>query len=116
MAEQAKTVDAYIAAFPEDVRVILGDIRRTLRQALPGGAEAMSYGIPTVQLNGHSVVHFAGWKNHISVYPIPEGDKAFEAAIEPYRAGKGTLQFPLGKPVPYDLIARIAALLAERRR
>ncbi|WP_330232238.1 DUF1801 domain-containing protein [Nocardia sp. NBC_00508] len=115
MAEPPPTIDAYLAAFPEDVRGILGEIRRTIRASLPDATEAISYGIPTFRLHGHNVVHFAGWKQHVSLYPIPEGDPALQRALEPYRAGKGTLKFPLGKPVPYDLIGRIATELAARR-
>ncbi|PXX60450.1 uncharacterized protein YdhG (YjbR/CyaY superfamily) [Nocardia tenerifensis] len=114
MAEQPATIDTYIAAFPEEVRGILTEIRRTIQGALPEATEAISYDIPTFKVNGRNIVHFAGWKSHISVYPIPDGDKAFDRAVEPYRAGKGTLKFPLSKPIPYDLIAQIATALASR--
>ncbi|GAA5074018.1 iron chaperone [Nocardia iowensis] len=115
MTEQPATIDAYIAAFPEDVRGILEEIRRTIQRVLPDATEAISYDIPTFEVNGHNTVHFAGWKKHVSLYPIPHGDKAFERAIEPYQAGKGTLKFPLAKPIPYDLIAQIATKLAASR-
>ncbi|MFE7741569.1 iron chaperone [Nocardia sp. NPDC057455] len=115
MAEQPATIDAYLAAFPEDVRGILDAIRRTIRAALPDATEAISYDIPTFRLHGRNVVHFAGWKQHVSLYPIPDGDPALTRELEPYRAGKGTLRFRLGEPVPYDLIGRIATALAERR-
>ncbi|MGX1778739.1 iron chaperone [Nocardia brasiliensis] len=115
MAEQTATVDTYIASFPEDVRSILEQIRDSIKRVLPEATEAISYDIPTFKVNGHNVVHFAAWKHHVSVYPIPAGDKAFERAVEPYRAGKGTLKFPLTKPIPYDLIADIAIKLAARR-
>ncbi|MFI7004384.1 iron chaperone [Nocardia sp. NPDC050175] len=114
MAEQPATIDTYIAAFPEDVRGILEEIRHTIQRALPDATEAISYDIPTFAVNGHNTVHFAGWKKHISLYPIPDGDKAFNRAVEPYRAGKGTLKFPLTKPIPYDLIAQVATTLATR--
>jgi uncharacterized protein YdhG (YjbR/CyaY superfamily) len=107
-------IDTYIASFPEDVAPILEELRRTIHRALPDATEAITYDIPTFKVNGHNVVHFAGWKQHVSLYPIPDGDAAFEREIEPYRAGKGTLKFPLGKPIPYDLVARITAMLAER--
>ncbi|MGQ4599591.1 DUF1801 domain-containing protein [Nocardia sp. R6R-6] len=115
MAEPPLTIDAYLAALPEDVRVILDAIRRTIRAALPDATEAISYGIPTFRLRGHDIVHFAGWKRHVSLYPVPEGDPALARAVEPYRAGKGTLRFPLDEPVPHDLIGRIATALAARR-
>ncbi|MEV0298690.1 DUF1801 domain-containing protein [Nocardia sp. NPDC050710] len=114
MAAHPATIDAYIAGFPENVRTVLDDIRRTLHRTLPDAEEVISYDIPTLKLNGRNVVHFAGWKEHVSLYPIPDGDETFEAAIEPYRAGKGTLKFRLGKPVPYDLIAQVATRLAAR--
>ncbi|WP_159840118.1 iron chaperone [Nocardia sp. CY41] len=115
MADRPATVDAYLAAFPADVREILDAIRRAIRAALPDATEAISYDIPTFRLHGRNVVHFAGWKQHVSLYPIPDGDPALERELEPYRAGKGTLRFRLGEPVPYELIARIATALAERR-
>ncbi|MGK8525110.1 iron chaperone [Nocardia asteroides] len=114
MADQPTTVDAYLAAFPADVRDILDTIRRTIQAALPAAAESISYGIPTFELHGRNIVHFAGWQHHISLYPIPDGDPELNEELEPYRAGKGTLRFRLGEPVPYDLIARIATALAER--
>ncbi|MEV5837305.1 DUF1801 domain-containing protein [Nocardia sp. NPDC052112] len=114
MADRAASVDAYIAGFPEDVRDVLQEIRHTVHRALPEATEAIAYDIPTFRLNGRNIVHFAGWKQHVSVYPIPDGDAAFERAVEPYRAGRGTLKFPLGKPVPYELITQVATRLAER--
>lgn len=71
--------------------------------------------MPTIEINGKAVVYFAGWKKHLSVYPVPSGDAAFEAAIAPYRVGKGSLNFPLRDPIPYDLIGDIAARLAAQR-
>ena len=115
MAEHPVDIDAYLAGFPDDVREILSGIRAAIRRALPDATEAISYDIPTFKLHGRNVVHFAGWKQHVSLYPIPDGDPALERELEPYRAGKGTLRFRLGEPVPYELIARIATALAERR-
>ncbi|MGY1896271.1 iron chaperone [Nocardia gipuzkoensis] len=115
MAEHPENIDAYLAGFPDDVREILSGIRAAIRRALPDATEAISYDIPTFKLHGRNVVHLAGWKQHVSLYPIPDGDPALERELEPYRAGKGTLRFRLGEPVPYELIARIATALAERR-
>ena len=115
MAGDVATVDDYIASFPEDVRAILGRVRRTIQKAVPAGAEKISYGLPTITLDGRPVVHFAGWKHHISLYPVPAADEAFEREMAPYLAGKGTLKFPLKDPIPYDLIGRVASLLARRR-
>lgn len=115
MPTKPDTVDAYIAGFPDAVRPVLVAIRAAIRKVLPEAAEAISYGIPTFKVNGRNLVHFAGWKTHVSVYPLPAGDAAFQDQLAPHRAGRGTAKFPLDKPVPYDFIARIAALLKEER-
>jgi uncharacterized protein YdhG (YjbR/CyaY superfamily) len=116
MVQRFTSVEEYITSFPADVQDILREVRRRCRAAVPDSGEMMSYGIPTVTLNGKYVVYFAGWAHHISVYPVPSGDPAFQADIDPYRSAKGTLKFPLGKPVPYELIEKTAALLAAERR
>lgn len=115
MAQHFETVDEYIAQFSAEVQDVLQEVRRRCREAVPDSAEMISYGIPTVTLSGAYVMYFAGWAHHISVYPIPTGDEAFQTDIAPFRAGKGTLKFPLGKPIPYSLIDRTAALLASER-
>jgi len=115
MAAQITTVDEYIASCRDDVQEILGEIRRRLRGAVPDAGETISYGIPTMTLHGKHLVYFGAWKHHIAVYPVPAADQALEQEIAPYRAGKGTLRFPLRKPIPYDLIERLAALFAEQR-
>ena len=110
-----ETVDDYIASCPEDVRTILQEVRRTIRGVVPDGEETMSYQIPTVKVGGRSVIHFAAWKHHLSVYPVPAGDEALDHELVPYLAAKGTLRFPYDKPIPYPLIERVArALLAKR--
>lgn len=110
------TVDEYIATFPEEVRSTLDAVRGAVRRALPAPAEeAISYGIPAVGLDGRLIVWFAGWKRHISLYPIPSGDPALSAELAPYVASKGTLRFPLAGPVPLDLIGRVVAQLARER-
>lgn len=115
MAPQFRTIDEYIASFPEGVQDVLQEVRRRCLAAVPGAEEAISYGIPTLKFEGHHVVYFAGWKHHLSMYPVPTGDPEFQQAIDPYRAAKGTLRFPLNKPIPYELISWTAELLAERR-
>jgi uncharacterized protein YdhG (YjbR/CyaY superfamily) len=116
MAEHFASVDAYVASFPPEVREVLEEIRRTVREAAPEGAgERISYGIAAVTLGGRDLVYFAGWKRHVSVYPVPEGDAAFRRDAGPYRSGRGTLRFPLDRPVPYGLVARLVRhLVAER--
>lgn len=109
------TIDAYISTFPQDVQPILEHVRQAIRQAAPEAVEAISYGIPTFDLNGKHLVFFAGWKRHISVYPLPAGDEAFQQRIAPYKRVRSTVQFPLDKPIPYDLIGEIATLLQREK-
>ena len=115
MTDTPATIDDYIAAFPEDVQTILEEVRARLRSVAPTAVESISYGIPVFTLDGRYLVYFAGWKHHFSVYPLPEGDAALDEAMAPYVAGKGTLKFPLAEPIPYDLIARVAARLLQER-
>jgi len=109
------TVDEYIGGLPDDVRPIVEKIRRTIHTMVPDAEETMSYGMPTITLNGRYLMYFAGWKKHIAIYPLPAGDADFERDIAPYRAAKGTVRFPLGKPVPDDLVERLIALLVAQR-
>lgn len=106
------SIDEYIAAFPEDVQKILEEIRATIKAVVPEAQEAISYNIPTLTLNGKSFVSFAGWKKHTSIYSIPPGAEAFNKEISKYADGKGTLKFPLDKPLPLKLIGRAAKLHA----
>src|SRR5438876_12352326 len=105
--KQFKTIDEYIKASPTDVQGILQSLRLTIRKAAPEAVEAISYGMPTFKLNGKGLVYFAAHKNHIGFYPIPSGIEAFEKELSPYKQGKGSVQFPLDRPVPYDLVKEI---------
>ena len=107
------SVDDYIRTFPGDVQAVLESIRRTMRTAAPEAVETISYGMPTLLLDGKHLVHFAAWKHHVSVYPVPVADEAFERQIAPYRSGRSTAKFPLASPVPYDLIETLVAHLAS---
>ncbi|MFJ4653490.1 iron chaperone [Nocardia sp. NPDC088792] len=111
----ATSVAEYVTGFPAETQAVLEHVRSAVRTAVPGSTETISYDIPAVQVNGKAVMYFAGWKKHISVYPVPVGDSAYAQAIAPYVAGKGTLKFPLKDPIPFDLIGRTAALLASER-
>lgn len=115
MADQFATIDGYIGSFPEDVQILLEEVRRTIRNAVPAADETISYQIPTITLNGRHLVHFAAWKHHIGLYPVPTADEAFEQELAPYRAARSTVRFPLRKPMPYDLIERLVALLVTQR-
>lgn len=109
------SVDEYIESFPADVRGVLEEVRRTIHAVVPAAGEKISYQIPTITLDGKSLMYFSGWKEHISVYPIPPLDAALAADIEPYRSGKGTLKFPLSQPIPYDLIIRLTQAFVAAR-
>jgi uncharacterized protein YdhG (YjbR/CyaY superfamily) len=102
----AQSIDEYIAEFPLETQKVLGEIRQLIRAAAPGATEAISYAIPTFDLNGH-LVHFAGYERHIGFYPGGHGIEEFAEELKPYKTGKGSVQFPLGQPLPADLIRRI---------
>ena len=105
--KQLKTADEYIAAFPKEVQDILEKIRSTIRESAPKAEEAISYGIPAFSLNGKGLVYFGAWKNHIGFYPTPSGIEAFKKELAPFKLEKGSVQFPLNKPIPYDLVKKI---------
>lgn len=109
------SLDEYIAGFPNDVRKILEDVRRTIRNTAPDLEEAIRYGIPTFQWNGKNVIHFAGYRNHIGLYPAPRASEEFRAELSAYKGGKGTIQFPLSDPIPHDLIRRIVEFRVRER-
>ncbi|HJU86416.1 MAG TPA: DUF1801 domain-containing protein [Gemmatimonadota bacterium] len=115
-AAGAATVDEYVAAFPPKVRKILQAIRKTIRSVEPEFEEAIRYGIPTFQLDGKNVVHFAGHAKHTAVYPAPRAAPELAAELARYGGGKGTVQFPLDSPVPHDLIRRIVEFRVREHR
>ena len=110
--KEFKDINEFIADFPEDIQIILEKIRATIHQAAPDATEAIKYGMPTFVLNGN-LVHFAAYKNHIGFYPAPTGIDAFIEELAQYRTGKGTIQFPIDKPIPYDLIAKVVKFRVE---
>ena len=103
----ANSIDEYIAEFPPQTQKVLEELRALIRASAPGATETISYAIPTFDLNGRHLVHFAGFKNHIGFYPVPSGLEAFKEDLKPYKQGKGSVQFPLGQPLPTELIRRI---------
>jgi uncharacterized protein YdhG (YjbR/CyaY superfamily) len=117
-----RTTDDYIAGFPPAVQKVLERVRSTIRRALPGAEEVISYGIPTFKRGSHYVIYFAGWKQHYSLYPSTERlAAAFKSELQPYEvSGKGTIRFPLSEPIPVKLIAAIARFrneeVAEREK
>jgi len=101
-----KTIDEYINTFPEDIQIILEKMRQTIRKAAPEVSEVISYRMPGFKLNG-SLVWFAAFKNHIGFYPTSSGIEAFKNELSSYKTSKGAIQFPLDKPIPYDLVENI---------
>ena len=103
-----KTIDEYIAGFAEqpELQRLLEEVRRTIRNAAPEAQETINYQIPTFTLHGN-LVHFAGFKKHIGFYPTPSGIAKFEKELSAYKGAKGSVQFPLDQPIPFDLIGRI---------
>lgn len=102
-----KSIDEYISTFPEDIADKLNQVRKIMGDELPDAVETISYQIPCFKQNGKYVIYFAGYKNHLGVYPIPPGDKDFQKEIEPYVKGKGTLQFSNDKELPVELIKKV---------
>lgn len=102
-----KSVDEYIKTFPGNVQKILKSVRKTIKEVIPGAEEIISYQIPAFKLNGSYLIYFAGWKNHISLYPKPRNNEALTKQLSVYKGGKGTVQFPLDKTIPLSLIKKI---------
>lgn len=110
MENVSKTVSIndYIKSFPKDVQVILEKIRQTIHESIPEAEETISYQMPAFKLHGKNLVYFAGWKEHIGFYATPSGNQAFQKELAQYKHAKGSVHFPLDKPIPYDLIGQIA--------
>jgi len=98
-----KNIDEYITRYPKEIQVILQKIRATIKRAAPGAAEAISYQIPTFKIGGN-LVHFAAFSKHISFFPTSSGVEKFKRELEAYETSKGTIRFPLEKPIPYGLM------------
>jgi len=101
-----KTIDEYISGFPVDVQVVLEQVRKTIRKAAPEAEETISYAMPAFRFHG-MLVYFAAFKNHIGFYTLPSGNEAFQKEISAYITGRGSIQFPLDKPIPLRLISKI---------
>ena len=105
-----QSIDEYIAACPEQARERMEQIRATVKKLAPKAKERISYQIAAFELNGKNIIHFAGWKKHVSLYPVPAGDEAFEQEVSKYVDGKGTFKFPLDEPMPMRLVNKIIKL------
>ncbi|OMD41801.1 iron chaperone [Paenibacillus odorifer] len=101
-----ESIDDYISKFPPEIQEILSTIRKVIKEAAPDAKEKISYQMPTFELHGN-LVHFAAFKNHIGFYPTPNGIDAFKEELSVYKGAKGSIQFPLNQPMPYELISKI---------
>lgn len=106
-----KTIDEYVATFPESTQAILEKMRDSIRNAVPDAEEGISYQIPAFKVNGKYFVYFSGYRKHVGLYPAPSGNTPFKKELAPYLSGKATAKFPIDKPVPFDLIGKVAAFL-----
>jgi uncharacterized protein YdhG (YjbR/CyaY superfamily) len=104
--KKPENIDQYIKGFPDDVQEILKQVRITIQKAAPNAQEKISYAMPAFEQNG-ILVYFAAFKNHIGLYALPSGHQAFSEELSRYKTGKGSVQFPLDQPIPFDLISQI---------
>jgi uncharacterized protein YdhG (YjbR/CyaY superfamily) len=111
--QQPTTIDEYIADFPPDMQPVLEKVRAAIRKAAPDAEEAIKYQIPTFVLNGN-LIHFAGWNNHVGLYPGSKPIEMFKDELARYEVSKGTVRFPLDKPIPYGLIGKITKFCVKR--
>ena len=112
---QASSIDAYIASFPVEIQAILEQIRSVIKQAAPEAQETIKYAMPTFVFHGN-LVHFAAFTHHIGFYPVPTGIEAFKKELSVYKSAKGSVQFPLDKPMPLNLISAITKFRVEENR
>jgi uncharacterized protein YdhG (YjbR/CyaY superfamily) len=116
MSEKFTSVDDYLDSLAPDTRTAVEEVRAIVREVVPDGEETISYNIPTVRRDGRAVVHFAGWKKHVSIYPVPEAGGELARELAPYAGDKGTLKFPLDQPLPRELVAQVARALSDAAR
>jgi uncharacterized protein YdhG (YjbR/CyaY superfamily) len=109
-------VEKYIYSFPDDVRNILLQIRLIIQEEAPDAEEGLAYQMPSYKTKGKPLVYFAGFKKHIGFYATPSGHLAFASELSKYKQGKGSVQFPLNQPIPFDLIRQIVAFRVEENR
>ena len=110
-----KTIDEYIETFPADIQARLQKLREVIRVAAPNATEKISYQMPTFYLNGN-LVHFAAFKHHIGFYPTPSGTERFQKELSAYKTSKGTVQFSLDQPIPFDLVTRLVEFRVEENK
>ena len=113
-SNKVENIDDYISDFPGETQKYLNEMRELIRKLAPDSVESISYAIPTFSLNEKYLVYFAGFKNHIGLYPTPVGMEAFKEELSNYKTGKGSVQFPLNKPLPIALITKIVKYQIEQ--
>ena len=116
MKAEFKSVDEYILTFPIPIQPLLEKVRQTIIEKAPEAVESIAYGMPAYKTNGKPLVYFAGFKSHIGFYATPTGHVEFANELSRYKQGKGSVQFPLDKPIPFDLIGRIVEFRVKENR
>ncbi len=109
-------VDTYIAGFPDDVRPVLEGVREAMHRAVPGAEETIRYGMPALMFADRYGIHFAGWKHHVGIYPVPRLDPELEAQVAPLRSAKDSVHLRYADPVPYDLVERMTRAVSAQHR
>jgi uncharacterized protein YdhG (YjbR/CyaY superfamily) len=115
VSNPSRDIDEYIARYPADVQETLQKLRTAIREAAPEAEEAISYQIPTFCWHGN-LVHFAAYKKHVGFYPTPSGIEHFRDELSGFKLSKGTVQFPLDQPIPFDLVTRIVKFRVQENR
>lgn len=110
-----QSVETYISSFPAELQASLRQVRKLIQETAPEATESMAYGMPAYKIKGKPLVYFAGYKNHLGFYATPTGHEAFAAELSKYKQGKGSVQFPLSAPIPFDLIRRIVLFRREEQ-
>lgn len=105
--KQIQTIDEYISLFPKNVQDILEKLKQVIEESAPKAEQMINYGVPTFKLNGRNLVHFAAFKNHIGFYPTPSAITAFKNDLSEYKQAKGSVQFPIDKPIPFEVVMKI---------
>ena len=116
MKTEFKSVADYINSFPKEIQHILSNIRTTIKEKAPDAVESIAYGMPAYKTNGRPLVYFAAFKKHIGFYATPTGHAEFNKELAEYKQGKGSVQFPMNKPIPIELIGRIVAFRAKENK
>jgi uncharacterized protein YdhG (YjbR/CyaY superfamily) len=115
MTEKFANVEEYVAALPEEARAAMEGIRRSIRAVVPDVGERISYAMPTFTLDGRPLVHVAAWKKHVGLYPLPSLVGELAAEVEPYRGAKDAMHLRYDRPIPYELVERVVAVMVDHR-